>query len=168
MQVTDHEEFFDYTLMNVQQFYYICDLVRPYLSKRSIRTPLSVELRMAITFEILARETSIRSSSWNYRIGHSTTHKIFKETCKALWIELFNRTDRTFGNEERIFNYRLSRARCVIENTFGIMTSRWRTLRRDLCCAPEIVEDIVKSIVCLHNFLMISEDDITLSDRTLL
>ncbi|XP_018396264.1 PREDICTED: uncharacterized protein LOC108774615 [Cyphomyrmex costatus] len=78
----------------------------------------------------------------------------------------YARTHRTFGNEERIFNYRLSRARRVIENTFGIMTSRWRILRRDLCCAPEIVEDIVKAIVCLHNFLMISEDDITLSDRT--
>ncbi|KYQ53230.1 hypothetical protein ALC60_07634 [Trachymyrmex zeteki] len=50
-QVIDYEEFFDYTRMDVQQFNYICDLVRPYLSKRSIRTPLSVELRMAITLE---------------------------------------------------------------------------------------------------------------------
>lgn len=48
---TDHEEFFEYTRMAVQQFNYICDLVNPYLSKRSIRTPLPVKLRVAITLE---------------------------------------------------------------------------------------------------------------------
>lgn len=48
---TDHEQFFEYTRMNVQQFNYICDLVRPYLIKRSIRTPLPLKLRMAITLE---------------------------------------------------------------------------------------------------------------------
>ena len=51
MRTTDHEEFFEYTRMNVQQFNYICDLVRPYLLKQSIRTPLSLQLRVAITLE---------------------------------------------------------------------------------------------------------------------
>lgn len=48
---TDHEEFFDYVRMNVQQFDYICELVKPYLTKRSIRTPLPLQLRVAITLE---------------------------------------------------------------------------------------------------------------------
>lgn len=78
----------------------------------------------------------------------------------------YARTYRTFGNAERIFNYRLSRARRTIENTFGIMSSRWRILRRDLCCIPETAEDIVKAIVCLHNFLMVSEDDLAPLERT--
>ncbi|XP_067215671.1 uncharacterized protein [Linepithema humile] len=81
---TDHEQFFEYTRMNVQQFNYICDLVRPLLIKRSIRTPLPLKLRMAITLE-LARGTSIKTSSWSYRIGRSTAHKVFRETCIALW-----------------------------------------------------------------------------------
>lgn len=51
LRTTDQEEFFDYTRMNVQQFDYICDLVRPYLTKRSIRTPLPLQLRVAITLE---------------------------------------------------------------------------------------------------------------------
>lgn len=51
LRTTDHEEFFDYSRMNVQQFNYICDLVRPYLTKRSIRTPLPLQLRVAFTIE---------------------------------------------------------------------------------------------------------------------
>lgn len=51
LRTMDHEEFFDYTRMNVQQFDYICNLVRPYLTKRSIRTPLPLQLRVAITLE---------------------------------------------------------------------------------------------------------------------
>jgi len=77
----------------------------------------------------------------------------------------YARSYRTFGNAERIFNYRLSRARRVIENAFGIMSSRWRILRRDLCYKPETAEDIVKAIVCLHNFLMVSEDDVAPLER---
>ncbi|XP_039309117.1 protein ANTAGONIST OF LIKE HETEROCHROMATIN PROTEIN 1-like [Solenopsis invicta] len=72
----------------------------------------------------------------------------------------YARTYRNFGDAERIFNYRLSRARRVIENAFEIMSSRWRILRRDLCCTPETAEHIVKAIVCHHNFLMISEQNL--------
>ena len=36
----------------------------------------------------------------------------------------------------------------------------------DLCCTPKTAEDIVKAIVCLHNFLMVSEDGVAPSDRT--
>lgn len=72
----------------------------------------------------------------------------------------YSRSYRFFGDQERVFNYRLSRARRTIENTFGIMVSRWRILRKDLCCTPKTAEDIVKAIVCLHNFLMTAEDNV--------
>ncbi|KYQ50687.1 hypothetical protein ALC60_10230 [Trachymyrmex zeteki] len=66
------------------------------------------------------------------------------------------------SDRERIFNYRLSRARRIIENAFGILTSRfinrWRVLCSCICMKPENVEKIVLATLCLHNFLIMRED----------
>ncbi|XP_024891319.1 protein ALP1-like [Temnothorax curvispinosus] len=64
---------------------------------------------------------------------------------------------KDLSGPERIFNYRLSRARRVVENSFGILTTKWRVLRRSLCCSPDNAEVIVKALICLHNFLLTKE-----------
>lgn len=61
---------------------------------------------------------------------------------------------RQLGDAERVFNYRLSRARRVIENTFGILVSRWQILCKTICASPKNVTLYVSALVCLHNFLM--------------
>ncbi|XP_046863845.1 uncharacterized protein LOC124457685 [Xenia sp. Carnegie-2017] len=59
-----------------------------------------------------------------------------------------------------IFNYRLSRARRVIENAFGICASRFRVFHRPIVAKVDNVIAITKAVVALHNFLMsINEDD---------
>lgn len=58
---------------------------------------------------------------------------------------------------ERVFNYRWSRARRIIENTFVILVSRWgQILKKTLACSPENATSltIVNAAICLHNFRM--------------
>lgn len=60
---------------------------------------------------------------------------------------------------QRVFNYRLSKARLCIENTFGILVSRWYILHKRLRFSVSNAEDIIKALVCLHNFIMSSNND---------
>ncbi|KAF9405655.1 hypothetical protein HW555_013703 [Spodoptera exigua] len=57
------------------------------------------------------------------------------------------------GSPRRIFNYRLSRARRIVENVFGITASVFRVLRKPMLLQPKTVETIVMAIAHLHNFL---------------
>ncbi|XP_059894370.1 uncharacterized protein LOC132447556 [Gadus macrocephalus] len=52
---------------------------------------------------------------------------------------------RILPRERRVFNYRLSRARLVVENAFGILSSQWRFYRRVIEVRPELAERCVKA-----------------------
>ena len=60
---------------------------------------------------------------------------------------------RGLSEEQRIFNFRLSRARRVVENAFGILTNRWRVLFTTINQKPQVVESIVLACCAMHNFL---------------
>lgn len=55
--------------------------------------------------------------------------------------------------EKRIFNYRLSRARRVVENAFGILSQKFRIYQRRIHAKPENVDRIVLATCILHNFI---------------
>lgn len=61
---------------------------------------------------------------------------------------------RTLMDEEKIFNYRLSRARRVVENAFGILTAKFICLSRTLFCSPERAQKIVSACCILHNYFL--------------
>lgn len=64
---------------------------------------------------------------------------------------------RGLSVEKRIFNYRLSRARRIVENTFGILTNRFRILQTTINLSPEKAEIISLACCVLHNFLAVNE-----------
>ena len=56
---------------------------------------------------------------------------------------------------ERIFNYRLSRARRIVENAFGILGNRFRCLLTTMCLEPANVTTVVLACICLHNLMRV-------------
>ena len=61
---------------------------------------------------------------------------------------------RKLSVREKIFNYRLSRARRVAENAFGILASRFRIFFRPIDFLPGTTDLIIKSACHLHNWLI--------------
>ncbi|XP_066585172.1 putative nuclease HARBI1 [Prorops nasuta] len=55
--------------------------------------------------------------------------------------------------EERVFNYRLSRGRRVVESSFGILASRFRVLLTPIYLPVKKVEIITLACCALHNFI---------------
>ena len=55
--------------------------------------------------------------------------------------------------EERVFNYRLSRARRSVVCAFGILTAKWRLLNKAIETNVNKAERIVRCICLLHNII---------------
>lgn len=54
---------------------------------------------------------------------------------------------------KRIFNYRLSRARRVSENAFGVMSSTFRVFRKPILLNPDVATKVTLAAIYLHNYL---------------
>ncbi|XP_001951832.2 putative nuclease HARBI1 [Acyrthosiphon pisum] len=55
--------------------------------------------------------------------------------------------------KQKIYNYRHCRARRIVENSFGILSSRFRVFRRPLRLLPSTVVKLVKAACSLHNWI---------------
>ncbi|KMQ85115.1 nuclease harbi1 [Lasius niger] len=61
------------------------------------------------------------------------------------------------NRRKNIFNYRLSRARRVVENVFGILSARMRIFRKPLIASISTATRVIKATTCLHNFIISEE-----------
>nr|CAI5841789.1 unnamed protein product [Callosobruchus analis] len=57
------------------------------------------------------------------------------------------------GSPRRIYNYRLSRARRIVENAFGLLSAVFRIFIKPIAVKPDTTEALVFTCIHLHNFL---------------
>lgn len=69
------------------------------------------------------------------------------------------------STERTIYNYRISRARRTIENTFGILVQRWGILKRRINANITMCEVITKACIVLHNYLQSDEESLPENER---
>ncbi|XP_053999880.1 uncharacterized protein LOC128887706 [Hylaeus anthracinus] len=67
------------------------------------------------------------------------------------------------SDHEKMYNYRHSRARRIVENAFGILAGRWRVFLTTIQTNPETVDKIVLAATCLHNMLRNNTNSISSS-----
>ena len=60
---------------------------------------------------------------------------------------------KDLDESQLIFNFRLSRARRIVENAFGILACRWRIYHTKIMVSPAVANNIIKATCVLHNFL---------------
>jgi len=72
-------------------------------------------------------------------------------TLRSDFLKPFSRQE--LNNEKKIFNYRLSRARCKVENAFGTLSNRFRIFHTQISVSLEAIDHIVMATCVLHNFL---------------
>ncbi|XP_050540419.1 uncharacterized protein LOC126905070 [Daktulosphaira vitifoliae] len=67
---------------------------------------------------------------------------------------------RNLTQKRRIFNYRLSRARRLVECAFGILANKWRILHTTILVEPDFIDEIVKA--CYILLTMYAEETATI------
>ncbi len=65
---------------------------------------------------------------------------------------------RSAIGDEKVFNYRLSRARRIVENAFGMLCARFKVLLRIIELDVANVMKVVQACIALHNFLLTKKD----------
>lgn len=61
---------------------------------------------------------------------------------------------RVLPYDEKVFNYRLARARRVFDNAFGVLTNRFQCFHRPIALDSNRVDSILLAACTLHNFLL--------------
>lgn len=63
-------------------------------------------------------------------------------------------SDRLTDEAMKIYNYRLSRARRIVENAFGILQERFELCQKGIQVQPKYIDNIILACTCLHNFII--------------
>lgn len=65
----------------------------------------------------------------------------------------FNKLSANADKRKTVFNYRLSRARRVSENAFGLLSQVFRVFYTHIAISPDVCDNLIFAACCLHNLL---------------
>ena len=100
-----------------------------------------------------------------YLEGGALPHCIVADEAFPLRMDLMRPYPRSkkqnrLAYDKSIFNYRLSRARRIVENAFGILAQRFRMFDRRIHMDDHYVIKIVNATCVLHNYLCTARMDV--------
>lgn len=99
-------------------------------------------------------ENSINFPQAEPIVGQSLPYVIVADEAFSLSPNLMKPySRRDLSHDRKVFNYRLSRARRVVENAFGILANRFRVLLTPINLSVDKTEVIALCCVILHNYL---------------
>lgn len=81
----------------------------------------------------------------------------------SLQPHIMKKYHRCEGENSKIFNSRLSRAKHVVDNAFDILASHFKIVFRRMNLATEKTELLIRTLCILHNFLIDEADSMYLS-----
>lgn len=73
-------------------------------------------------------------------------------------------------SEKKIFNYRLSRARRLVESSFGILQQKFEIFQKRIRMQPKFLDMMILACTCLHNYTLgdFGSEDVALSNNNIL
>jgi hypothetical protein len=74
------------------------------------------------------------------------------------WLMVPHKEVRPLSVLERLYNKRLRRGRCVVENAFGLLKMNWRVLLTKSDLSVKIMPDVVYACAILNNLIMSDRD----------
>jgi len=103
---------------------------------------------------VIFRDCTLNISMENNTLGMPENSVTIGDDAFPLRTNLMKPYSKTdLSNYERIFNYRLSRARRVVVNAFGILVWRFRIFSRPIELKPDKTDKVIFAASNLHNWL---------------
>lgn len=100
------------------------------------------------------RDSTLNIALENNTLGIPENCVIIGDDAFPLRTNLLKPYSKTgLNNYEMIFNYRLSRARRVVENAFGILVWRFRIFSKPIDLQPKTIDKVIYAACSLHNWL---------------